>query len=156
MELEPFSWSALLNSDAARLILAMLLALPIAYDREHSTQLMGLRTYPLVAVATCGFILISHGFIMPTNDDAQSRIVQGVLTGIGFIGGGAILKKDDQVLGTASAASIWITAAIGVAVGHGEYATAVALSVINFVILWGFSRLKKRLPFRHDHDKEAA
>jgi putative Mg2+ transporter-C (MgtC) family protein len=150
--LDPFSWSAIIHSDLGRLIIVTLLSLPTAYDREHSTRLVGLRTYPLVAVATCGFVLISHSFISPENDDAQSRIVQGILTGIGFIGGGAILKKEDQVIGTASAASIWVTAAIGVAVAYGEFGTAVALSLINFLILWGFSNLKRMPVFKNEDE----
>jgi putative Mg2+ transporter-C (MgtC) family protein len=134
--------ASVLAADFSQLVIAFLLALPIAYDREQSTRIMGLRTYPLVAVATCGFVLIGLTFIQPDDAGAQARIVQGIVAGIGFIGGGAILKQGDRVLGTASAASIWMTGAIGVAVAYARYDIALFLSAANFVILRLMTPLK--------------
>jgi putative Mg2+ transporter-C (MgtC) family protein len=114
---------------------AFVLALPTAIERERSTRLMGLRTFPLVAMATCAFVLIGRGFFPHSASEAMARIVQGIVTGIGFIGGGAILKFKDRLVGTATAASVWLTGAIGVAVGLGEYGIAIALSAANFAIL---------------------
>lgn len=70
--------------------MAYLLALPMAYDREHSHNGAGLRTFPLVAVASCGYALIAMSVL--EGAEAQSKMLQGIITGIGFIGGGAILK----------------------------------------------------------------
>jgi putative Mg2+ transporter-C (MgtC) family protein len=137
--------TSVLTSDLAKLTIALLLSLPVAYNREHSTQIMGLRTFPLVSLATCGYILIGMTFIDPADSDAQARIVQGIAAGIGFIGGGAILKGDNKVVGTASAASIWTTAAIGVASANARYDIAIYLAVVNFLILRFLTPLKNRL-----------
>ncbi|MGB8510923.1 MAG: MgtC/SapB family protein, partial [Pyrinomonadaceae bacterium] len=72
---------------------AYLLALPVAWDREQNARSAGLRTFPLVAVASCGYILLARSVFGRGGDlSAEARIVQGLMTGIGFIGGGAILK----------------------------------------------------------------
>lgn len=90
----------LLNSDFVKLAIAFLFTVPITYNREQSTNIMGLRTFPLVAIATCSYVLVNKTFIPSGDSGAQARIVQGIVAGMGFIGGGAILKKDDHVLGT--------------------------------------------------------
>lgn len=146
------SLPAILTSDVAKLALAFLLAMPIALDREQETRIMGLRTFPLVALASCGFVLIGATFISPGDSDAQARLLQGIIAGIGFIGGGAILKQDDRVLGTASAASIWTTGAIGVACAYARYDIAVLLSLADFAILRWFTPLKNAV----DEDQQAS
>ena len=103
MNLPQIDWQLVLNH-ASHLIFAYLLALPIGWDRKHSKRQFGLRTFPLVAVMTCGFMLVGMSVIEST--DGEARVIQGIITGIGFIGGGAILKDQDKVAGTASAASI--------------------------------------------------
>ena len=95
---------------------------------------MGLRTFPLVSVASCAYVLIAVSVIGPAAD-AQSRIIQGLMTGIGFIGGGAILKDGDVVRGTATAASVWMVGAIGAAVGYERYEIAIVLSLVTFLTL---------------------
>lgn len=74
--------------------------------------------------------------------DPTARIVQGLMSGIGFVGGAAILKSEDHVAGTASAASIWVTGALGAAAGFGYWHHAIALSALNFLIVFGMTRLK--------------
>jgi putative Mg2+ transporter-C (MgtC) family protein len=96
---------------------------------------MGLRTFPIVAIASCGYVLITNEIVSPDAHEAKMRVIQGLMTGIGFVGGGAILKNDDQVHGTATAASIWLTGAIGAAVGYEQYEIALIISVINFLTL---------------------
>lgn len=125
-----------------QLLAAVLLALPVAWDRERTTRNMGLRTFPLVAVGACGFVLVAQSVLGEGQPDATARVIEGLMTGIGFIGGGAILKGKDHVSGTASAASIWVTGAVGAAVGFKNWDYAVALSLINFAIIFGMSRLK--------------
>ena len=73
----------------------------------------------------------------------MARIVEGLITGMGFIGGGAILRREDSVKGTATAASLWITGAIGVAVGLGSYDVAVMLSLGTVITLWLLPPLKR-------------
>ena len=117
-----------------QLAVAFLLALPIAWDREHRERSAGLRTFTLVAISTCGFLIAARTSIGPSAD-AESRVWQGLLTGIGFIGSGAILKTEGSVRGTATAASIWSTAAVGAAVAYGNYDIAIVLSLANFAVL---------------------
>jgi putative Mg2+ transporter-C (MgtC) family protein len=117
-----------------RLAVAFALALPIAWDREQRERSAGLRTFTLVAISTCGFLIAARSAIGPS-PDVESRVWQGLLTGIGFIGSGAILKTADSVRGTATAASIWNTAAVGAAVAYDAYPIAIALSAINFAVL---------------------
>jgi putative Mg2+ transporter-C (MgtC) family protein len=117
-----------------QLTIAFVLAFPIAWDREHRERSAGLRTFTLVAIATCA-LLIAARSSLAESVDAQSRVWQGLLTGIGFIGSGAILKTEHHVRGTATAASIWSTAAMAAAVAYENYDIALVLSVANFVVL---------------------
>ncbi|NNF40862.1 MAG: MgtC/SapB family protein, partial [Woeseiaceae bacterium] len=84
------SWTQVLFS-LTHLVVAGVLALPVAWDQEIESRGVGLRTFPLVAVATCGYTLVGVSVLDST--DAEARVLQGIITGIGFIGGGAILKN---------------------------------------------------------------
>lgn len=118
--------------------IAYILALPIALNREMKASGAGLRTFPIVAIAACAFILVGRS-VLPEGDP-QARIMYGLITGIGFIGGGAIIKGKHEVSGTATAASIWATGAIGMAVAYQQYAIAIVLSGANFLTLhFGYS-----------------
>jgi putative Mg2+ transporter-C (MgtC) family protein len=123
------------------LTIAYVLALPIGWDREKSERSAGLRTFPLVAIASCGFIqateTLTHG-----SPEATARIVEGLITGMGFIGGGAILVVKTSVKGTATAASLWATGAVGTAVGLGAYDIALVLSVLTFLTLRFGTKIK--------------
>jgi len=125
-----------------RLVGALALALPIGWHREAHGDTMGLRTFPVVAMGACAFVLVGNAFIGSDSPDAMARILQGLMTGIGFVGGGAILKHDSHVSGTAAAASIWVVGAIGAAVGFGLWGLAVALSLINVLSVAILGRLK--------------
>lgn len=138
-------WQSEHAATLGRLGAAFLLALPIAFDRERADHIMGLRTFPLVAMATCAFTLLGLHSHFAESPEALARIVQGLITGIGFIGGGAILRNDDRILGTATAASIWLVGAVGIAVALDEYVIAVSLSLANFAVLRFLGRLKRRL-----------
>jgi len=115
------------------LLTAWILSLPVAWDRERRSRGAGLRTFPLVAVAACGYMLVGISVLDSTG--AEARVVQGLITGIGFIGGGAILKSKGSVTGTATAASIWNTGLIGMAVAYQRYEIALLMSLINFLTL---------------------
>lgn len=125
----------------AKLALSFLLAFPIAWERERDSRSAGLRTFPLVAVASCGYMLTGISALDAL--DPQSRVFYGIITGIGFIGGGAILKFGGSVHGTATAAGIWITGAMGCAVAWGEYEIAIALSLIASLTFWMVGGLKR-------------
>ncbi len=125
--------------------IALVLALPMAVNREHRAKGAGLRTFPLVAIASCAYMLV--GMQVYDTGEAEARVMYGIITGIGFIGGGAILKNNNQTVGTATAASIWNTGAIGIAVAYSRYEIALVLALTNFVILQFATPLKK-----HDTD----
>lgn len=128
---------------------AYALALPIAWDREKGDRSAGLRTFPLVPIASCGFIQATES-LLSNSPEGVARIVEGVITGIGFIGGGAILKSGASVHGTATAASLWATGAVGAAVALGGYDVAIAIAAMTFVTL------KLITPFKVEEAAEAA
>lgn len=141
--LDKIEWFVYLSS-LFELSVAFILALPIGWDREKQTRSLGLRTFPLVSLASCGYLLIGHS-VAGDDPDALMRVLYGLMTGIGFIGGGAILKDGGNVQGTATAASIWNTGAVGAAVAFHRYEIAVVLALANFLTLRYFLPLKKNL-----------
>lgn len=131
------------------LLLAYVLAFPIGWNREREERSAGLRTFPLVAVATCGFIQAAET-VAADNAEAMARVLEGLITGMGFIGGGAILRQEESVKGTATAASLWITGAIGASVGLGALDVAVLLSAFTIATLWFLSPLKRATAHKDD------
>ena len=126
----------------SQLLASIALALPVAWDRERAGPSMGLRTFPLVSLGSCAYVLIALSIVGSEDPDALMRVMQGMMSGIGFVGGGAILKDSNHVRGTASAASIWVTGALGAAVGLQLWSLAVALSIINFAVVVVMTRFK--------------
>ncbi|MAT49731.1 MAG: magnesium transporter MgtC [Porticoccaceae bacterium] len=122
--------------------ITFLLALPIAINREHRSEGAGLRTFPLVAIASCAFMLV--GMSVYEGSDAEARVMYGIITGMGFIGGGSIIKQGNRTGGTATAAGIWLTGAIGIAVAYNRYEIAMVLSLIGFLIFQFSDYLKKQ------------
>lgn len=120
---------------------AFLLSLPIALNRESRARGAGLRTFPLVAIAACAFMLV--GVNAYSGSDAEARVMYGIITGIGFIGGGAIIKRSEKVDGTATAAGIWNTGAIGVATAYQNYEIAITLCIANYCIFQFSTYFKK-------------
>jgi putative Mg2+ transporter-C (MgtC) family protein len=118
-----------------RLIAATLLGAIIGYQRERAGKPAGLRTHILVTLGTTVFVLSCSGIGMST--DGLSRVIQGIITGIGFIGAGSILKLSEErnIKGLTTSAGIWITAAIGVAVGLGSLGVALLSTLLTLVIL---------------------
>lgn len=124
------------------LAVAYVLALPIGWNREREERSAGLRTFPLVAMAACGFVMIATE-VLGADSQQHSRILEGLMTGMGFVGGGAILKQGDRARGTATAASLWATGAIGAAVGYGQLDIAVILSLVTVLTLVLLTPLRK-------------
>ena len=135
MDLQLVDWHVML-SDLTTMGLAFLIALPIAWEREraHDSTGAGLRTFPIISVASCAFVLMGHSALggLP---EPMGRVLYGIMTGVGFIGGGAIVRSEAGVHGTATAAALWATGAIGAAVGFQRSELAVALSVMTFLML---------------------
>lgn len=130
-------------SNLSHLCIAYALALPVGLNREAESRSAGLRTFPLVAMAACGYTLV--GFSILDTTGAEARVLQGIITGIGFIGGGAILKGGGNVSGTATAASIWTTGLIGIAVASDRYEIAILLSLMMFLTFRFVTPLKSKV-----------
>lgn len=140
---------------AGKMAAAFVLALPAGFIGEKETHSAGLRTFPLVAMASCGYLLLGQpeGVASP---DVQSRIVQGLLSGIGFIGGGAILKTESQVHGVATAAGIFCTGVVGAAIAEDRWFSAFVLAAITFVGLRFLLPLKVKLASNGNGPKPSA
>lgn len=136
--------------DVVTVAIAFALAFPIGWERGRGRYSVGFRTLPIVSVAACGFALLVDAN-SPGAAEAQARVLQGVITGIGFIGGGAIVKQRGNVKGLVTAASIWNAGAIGTAVGLGRLNIAIVLSFINLISLLALAYLG----IRSDEDESS-
>ncbi|MBZ9650022.1 MgtC/SapB family protein [Sphingobium sp. 3R8] len=136
------------------LAVAYLLAIPIGWNREREERSAGLRNFPLVAVASCGFVQAVET-MMAHDPAAIARVLEGVIGGIGFLGGGAILQQRNSVKGTATAASLWATGAIGVAAGLASYAVAVTITLFVLFTLWIMAPLKSDANEKSDEPASA-
>ncbi len=118
-----------------RLFMAMVLGGILGYERESAGSSAGFRTHMLVALGSALFVLVPLGTGMPLSD--MSRVLQGVVAGIGFLGAGAILKlgSELEVRGLTTAASIWLTSAVGIAAGMGREATAILATLFGLGVL---------------------
>ena len=135
---------------AVRLIVAMLLGAVVGIERERAGQWAGLRTHMLVALGSALLVVIPSEAGLELGD--TTRVIQGIATGIGFIGAGSVLKLADsrEIRGLTTAAGVWVTAAVGVAAGLG-FAGVAALSVaLAWVILTAVGRLEARYVRRRD------
>jgi putative Mg2+ transporter-C (MgtC) family protein len=128
-----------------RLLAALLAGGIIGLQREVSGKAAGLRTHMLVCAGTTLFVLAALGFGM--EQDAMSRVIQGLVTGIGFLGAGAILKVEsrDQIKGLTTAAGIWMTAALGVAIGVGQLGTAAIGTALAWFVLAVLVKIDARI-----------
>jgi putative Mg2+ transporter-C (MgtC) family protein len=122
------------QEDLFKLLLAVLIGGIIGLEREMHAKAAGLRTLTLITVGATLFTMLS----LPFTDD---RVIANIVTGVGFLGAGAILLSEGRVRGLTTASSIWVAAALGMAIGLGEYVLAGAATVIVFVVLWLFARL---------------
>src|ERR1700735_5438943 len=135
----------------SELALAFILCALIGLEREIRQKSAGLRTYTLVGVSAALFMLISkYGFMDVLQNDRvivdPSRVAAQIVSGIGFIGGGVIFMRRDVVRGLTTAASVWLTAALGMACGAGLPILAVATMVIHLIVMLAFPKLAQYLP----------
>jgi len=127
--------------DLAKVLAAFALTVLIGWDREREEHSTGVRTFPIVGMASCGYLLIMR----PVGSTADSsRVLQGLITGIGFVGAGAILKDGSTVKGTATAASVWNAGAIGASIALDHYGIAIALACLNLFAMRALLPIKNR------------
>jgi len=140
------------------LVLAVFLGAIVGWERFVDHKPAGLRTHTLVAMGAAGVMIAARGMMGedPAAHRELSRVVQGVITGIGFLGAGSILQSGGHVRGLTTAASIWVVAAIGVAAGGGETGYAVALTVATWIVLRGFRLLEDAWLKKHPRKHPAA
>jgi len=129
---------------AVRLLIAAALGGILGYEREQKGKAAGLRTHMLVSLGAALFVLIPQQAGVSNAD--LTRVLQGLVAGVGFLGAGAIIKgrDEDDVKGLTTAASVWLTAAIGVAAGLGREATAVLSTLIALSILYSVPKIARR------------
>ena len=139
-----------------RLGVAALLGGVLGWEREHAGKSAGVRTHMLVAMGAALFVLVAQQSGIAAADN--SRVLQGIIAGVGFLGAGTILKGDaeGQVKGLTTAAGIWLTAAIGVAAGLGLESTAVLSTALALVVLWVIPVLHDRLTLTSKRSRSVA
>ncbi len=129
-----------------RLLMAALLGGILGFEREHRGKAAGIKTHMLVAVGSALFVLIPQQAGL--SEAELSRVVQGIIAGIGFLGAGAILKKgadEKDLKGLTTAAGIWLTSAIGVAAGLGRESSAILCTLLALIILLIVPRIAELL-----------
>ena len=139
------------------LVGALALGLMVGYERSYHGRAAGMRTYGLVCMASAGLTIMSghpdawfggHGSHLMLGVD-PTRVVQGIVTGIGFLGAGVIMRDGLNISGLTTAASIWTSSVIGILVGVGFYLSAMGLAFFSAMIMIYLSRLEALLPSRH-------
>jgi putative Mg2+ transporter-C (MgtC) family protein len=137
-----------------RLIAATLLGAVIGLQRQSVGAAAGLRTHMIVALGATLFVVVPPRIGMSAED--LSRVIQGVATGIGFIGGGAILKRTEagEISGLTTAAGLWLTTAIGIAAGLGRIGLAGLVVLLTWVILSTLTRVERAMAARPNHRGE--
>ncbi len=135
-----------------RILLAILLAFIPGMERELTGKFAGLRTHILVCVGACVFTILSlYGFQFSIHaqgvmvQDDPARIAAQVITGIGFIGAGTVMRHGSNVSGITTAATLWVCAAIGMSCGCGQYVTAIVASCTTLVVLISIRALEKNV-----------
>lgn len=128
-----------------RLLAALAVGALIGYDRERVGKAAGLRTHMLVSMGTALFVITALEFGM--GEDAVSRVIQGLVTGIGFVGAGVIMKiqEEREIRGLTTAAGVWMTAAASVAIGLGQIGVGVMAALLAWVVLVALKKLEVRM-----------
>jgi putative Mg2+ transporter-C (MgtC) family protein len=143
----PHEWAVL-----SRLFVATALGVLIGFERERSGKIAGLRTHALVSLGAALFTVISFKLYeaYPSLGGVQGfdyHIIANIIVGIGFIGAGTILRLEDRIVGTTTAASLWVVAAVGIACGMGFFREALATTVLAYAVLallWTFEKRIRR------------
>jgi putative Mg2+ transporter-C (MgtC) family protein len=136
-----------------RMALAMVAGLVVGFNREERSQAAGLRTTVLVCLAACLAMVLANELLNTTGKDSSKfaqidvlRLPLGILSGIGFIGAGAIIKRGDVVAGVATAATIWFMTVVGLCFGAGQMALGIGATALAFVLLWALRWIDLKMP----------
>jgi len=135
-----------------RVVTATLLGAVVGFEREKAGKPAGFRTHILVSLGTAIVVLSCAGSRMDM--DGLSRVIQGIVTGIGFIGAGSILKinEEREIQGLTTAAGLWMTAAIGVACGLGTLGLALIATAMTLIVLWVLRVMEARARAKKDRE----
>ncbi len=142
---------------AIRLTAAAVMGGIIGWDRERADKPAGIRTHMLVSLGSCSFTLLGFevgAHLSPRTGDGfdPTRVLQGVIGGIGFLGAGAIIQNRGHVSGITTAASVWVAGALGAAAGVGAYVLALATTLLSLVILMSVGTLERLAGKNHSKE----
>jgi putative Mg2+ transporter-C (MgtC) family protein len=134
-------------NDLVPMVLSTVLGTLVGWERQMGRKPAGLRTHTLVCLGSTMFVLMGPHAVAAfgSNNVDPTRIIHGVVTGVGFLGAGSIMRTEGYVHGLTTAASVWMVAAIGVSVGVHAYALAVIGTVLALIILEGFRWVERFL-----------
>jgi putative Mg2+ transporter-C (MgtC) family protein len=130
-----------LPEDALRLVLAVVVGGLVGFEREYRDKAAGFRTYILICTGAALFTLLSFRL----GEGADVRIATGIVSGVGFLGAGAIMREGGKVAGITTAAGIWLTAALGMGLGGGQYTLVAAATALVLIVLWFFPLISHRI-----------
>ena len=136
----------------ARVAFAVVLSVPLGWDRERHERPAGLRTHMLVAAASASFMVLGELMVLNVGQGTEGvqldplRTLEAVVTGLGFLAAGTIFRSEGTVKGITTAASIWVTAAVALCAGNGRYALAVGLTLLAVVVVIVLGRLTPKKP----------
>ncbi len=131
------------------ILIAMVMGAVIGLEREIHQKPAGLRTMILISTGAALFTLVANRL---ADENASTRLIQGVITGVGFIGAGAIIRDRANVYGITTAAMIWLMTGIGIACGMGMYEIAAGTTLLALITLWGLSPLDRRIT-KHENNR---
>lgn len=134
----------ILPEDVVKVLLGLLVGGLVGAERELRDKAAGFRTMILICVGAVLFTIFSV-------KAGDNRIVANILTGVGFIGAGVIMRESGRVVGLTTAAMIWLVSALGIGLGFGNYALVGVLTGITLVVLWGFPQLERYLERAREH-----
>ena len=137
----------LISEETARLLLALVVGAIIGIEREYSSKAAGFRTMILICVGSALFTIISMKIGAPDNED---RMAANILTGIGFLGAGVVFKEGFNVVGVTTAATIWVTAALGTAIGSGDYRLALEGTGVVILVLFLLEYIQNKITTFHE------
>ncbi|MEO7804584.1 MAG: MgtC/SapB family protein [Actinomycetota bacterium] len=141
---------------ALRVLAAAGLGALIGLEREMSNQTAGLRTHILVSLGACLFSMVGAYGFSQSQDVDPTRIAAQVVTGIGFLGAGAILRQGPSVRGLTTSAGMWVTAAVGMAVAFGFWVGALVTTAVTALALYGLKRVERKLLRRSKPDPDGS
>ena len=154
---QTFGWETLRLDVLVNLLLAAVLGAAIGFEREVTGKAAGLRTHILICIGSTLFTEVSIAVAALGNGNGDpSRIAAQIVTGIGFLGAGAILRTESGIRGLTTAATIWVVAAIGIAIGAAQYVTAVGSTALVLVTLWPLRWWEKQVALRRAERDAAA